>query len=411
MSDMKKIKYSRLSVSLLVLVTIFTGLFFQSCDEQDEMMTPEISYIRKTDPVKSDSLVAHAFMGDNIAIIGKNLGNVDEVWFNDQRAALNPNLVTPTSIIIQVPEIIPSTVTNKLVLINSDKVGKLEYDFGVDVPAPLVDIMVCEYVADGETAIIEGNYFVDDPASPLTVFFPGNVEGTIVSSTIDEIQVTVPAGVGPGQIQVRTLYGTTRSAFFFRDDRNIIMNFDDLTAAGGWRSGVIGNSNPAPVSGNYVRFSGAMAGGAGSTWNEDAFSFDMWPQANGRPDVPFYTGEIKDGVIKFEVNVISPWESSALQMIFTPYSVTGTNSYIADASHPRGLWSPWKVTGTYQTDGWITVSFPLSDFNYTFDGANCANKLSDAMLRGVTFYVWNGGVAGKDCNPHICIDNIRVVPK
>lgn len=408
---MKKIKYSRLSVSLLVLVTIFTGLFFQSCDEQDEMMTPEISYIRKTDPVKSDSLVAHAFMGDNIAIIGKNLGNVDEVWFNDQRAALNPNLVTPTSIIIQVPEIIPSTVTNKLVLINSDKVGKLEYDFGVDVPAPLVDIMVCEYVADGETAIIEGNYFVDDPASPLTVFFPGNVEGTIVSSTIDEIQVTVPAGVGPGQIQVRTLYGTTRSAFFFRDDRNIIMNFDDLTAAGGWRSGVIGNSNPAPVSGNYVRFSGAMAGGAGSTWNEDAFSFDMWPQANGRPDVPFYTGEIKDGVIKFEVNVISPWESSALQMIFTPYSVTGTNSYIADASHPRGLWSPWKVTGTYQTDGWITVSFPLSDFNYTFDGANCANKLSDAMLRGVTFYVWNGGVAGKDCNPHICIDNIRVVPK
>jgi hypothetical protein len=73
--------------------------------------------------------------------------------------------------------------------------------------------------------------------------------------------------------------------------------------------------------------------------------------------------------------------------------------------------STWKETGTYQTDGWITVTFPLSDFNYTFNGANCSNKLSDAMLRGVTFYVWNGGVAGKDCNPHICIDNIRVVPK
>ena len=171
------------------------------------MMMPEISYIRKTDPAKSDSLVAHAFMGDNIAIIGKNLGNVDEVWFNDQRAALNPNLVTPTSIIIQVPGIIPATVTNKLVLINSDKIGRLEYDFGVDVPAPLVDKMVCEYVADGETAIIQGNYFVDDPASPLTVLFPGNVAGTIVSSTIDEIQVTVPVGrwSGPdtGQVTLR----------------------------------------------------------------------------------------------------------------------------------------------------------------------------------------------------------------
>lgn len=408
---MKKFNYNRLSVPLLVLVTVFTGLFLQSCDEQDEMLTPEIIYIRKTDPAKSDSLVAHAFMGDNIAIIGRNLGNVDEIWFNDQRAALNPNLVTPTSIIVQVPEVIPSTVTNKLILVNSDKVKRLEYDFGVDVPAPVVTKMVCEYVADGETAVIQGNYFVDDPASPLTVFFPGNIEGTIVSFEIDEIHVTVPAGVGSGQIQVRSLYGTTRSGFFFRDDRNIILNFDDLTAAGGWRSGVIGNSNPEGISGNYVRFSGAMAGGAGTTWNEDAFSFNLWPSANGRPDVPVYTGDLKDGLIKFEVNVVTPWQSSALQMIFTPYSISGTNSYIADGTYPRGLWNPWKETGSYQTDGWITVSFPLSDFNYTHEGAESANKLTADMISGLTFYVWNGGVAGTDCNPHICIDNIRVVPK
>lgn len=396
---------------MLVLATIFTGLFLQSCEDNDEMPAPEIIYIRKTDPAKSDSLVAHAFMGDNIAIIGRNLGNVDEIWFNDQRAALNPNLVTETSIIVQVPEVIPAEVTNKMTLINSDKVKKLQYDFGVDVPAPLVDRMVCEYVADGETAVIKGNYFVDDPASPLTVLFPGNIAGTIESATINEIHVTVPAGTGPGQIQVKSLYGTTRSRFFFRDDRGIILNFDDLTAAGGWRSGVIGSSNPEPVDGNYVRFSGAMAGGAGSTWNEDGFSFNLWPSANGRPDVPVYTGEIKDGQIKFEVNVVAPWESSALQMIFTAYSVSGTNSYIADYSYPRGLWNPWKESGSYQTDGWITVSFPLSDFNYTFDGAESANKLTADMISGLTFYVWHGGVAGTDCNPHICIDNIRVVPK
>jgi len=411
MPDMKKINYNRVSASMLVLATIFTGLFLQSCEDNDEQPAPEIIYIRKTDPVKSDSLVAHAFMGDNIAIIGRNLGNVDEIWFNDQRAALNPNLVTETSIIVQVPEIIPAEVTNKMTLINSDKVNKLLYDFGVDVPAPLVDRMVCEYVAEGETAVIKGNYFVDDPTSPLTVLFPGNISGTIVSSTINEIHVTVPAGTGPGQIQVKSLYGTTRSRFFFRDDRGILLNFDDLTAAGGWRSGVIGSSNPEPLDGNYVRFSGAMAGGAGSTWNEDGFSFNLWPSANGRPDVPVYTGDLKDGQIKFEVNVVAPWQSSALQMIFTAYSVSGTNSYIADYSYPRGLWNPWKESGSYQTDGWITVSFPLSDFNYTFDGAESANKLTANMISGLTFYVWHGGVAGTDCNPHICIDNIRVVPK
>jgi len=111
------------------------------------------------------------------------------------------------------------------------------------------------------------------------------------------------------------------------------------------------------------------------------------------------------------MNVLEAWESCALQMIFTPYSVTGTNSYIANGTFPRGVWNPWKETGTFKTDGWITVSYPMSEFNYSGDGSVSANKLTLDMMRGLTFFVWNGGVAGKDCNPHICIDNIRVVPK
>jgi hypothetical protein len=409
---MKKIINNSLSALLLLLVTGAAGLLFQACEGgEDDTLMPEVFYIRKADPAKSDSLVAHAYMGDNIVIIGNNLDNVAEIWFNDQLAALNPNLITKTAIIVPVPAVIPEAVTNTMYLVHTNHSDTLKYPFGVDVPAPVVDRMVCEYVADGETAVIKGNYFVDDPSSPLTVLFPGNVPGTITASTITEIQVTVPEGVGAGQMQVKTLYGTTRSRFYFRDDRNIILNFDDLTAAGGWRSGVVVNSNPDPIDGNFVRFSGALAGEAGVTWNEDGFSFNLWPQANGRPDVPVYTGDLKDGEIKFEINVTEPWQSCALQMIFTAYSVTGTNSYIADGSYPRGLWNPWKETGTYKTDGWITVSFPLSDFNYSFDGSECSNSLTVDMISGLTFYVWNGGVSGTDCNPVICIDNIRVVPK
>jgi hypothetical protein len=218
----------------------------------------------------------------------------------------------------------------------------------------------------------------------------------------------VPAGAGVGPISVKSIYGTTRSAFWFRDDRNIVLNFDNLTAAGGWRSGKTGNSDPAGVAGNYVRFKGAMTD---ASWAEDDFSFNLWPSSNGRPDAPFYTGEIPDGVIKFECYVVEPWTSSALQMIFTPYSTSGTNSYIADSGVPRGLWIPWKDSGTYKTDGWITVTIPLSEFTKTHTGGTCANPLTKQMLRGLTFFVYNGGVAGTDCTPHICIDNIRVVPK
>jgi len=403
---------NKLSAMIVLLITLFTGLLFQACDgNEEEMFMPEISYVRITDPLKSDSLVTHAFMGNTIAIMGDNLKDVDEIWFNDQKAFVNFSFVTNSTIIVTIPDIIPATVTNLLLLVNSNKVDTLKYPFGVDVPAPLVNSLLCEYVDNGDIAVVKGNFFINDPASPLKVIFPGNLEGTIESFTINEIQVTVPTGAGVGPISVKSIYGNTRSTFWFRDDRNIVLNFDDLTAAGGWRSGVIGSSNPAPVSGNYVRFQGTMAAGAGATWDEDHFSFNLWPSSNGRPDAPFYTGEIADAVIKFEVYVVEAWASSALQMIFTPYSTSGTNSYIGDANVPRGLWNPWKDSGTYKTEGWTTVSFPLSSFTFTGSGGTCANVLTKEMLRGLTFFVWNGGVAGTDCTPHICIDNIRVVPK
>jgi hypothetical protein len=403
---------NKLSAMIMLLITLFTGLLFQACDgNEEEMFMPEISYVRITDPLKSDSLVAHAFMGSTVAIMGNNLKDVDEIWFNDQKAFVNFSFVTNSTIIVTIPAIIPATVTNMMLLVNSNKVDTLKYPFGVDVPAPLVNSLLCEYVDDGGTAVVQGNFFIDDPSSPLKVIFPGNLEGTIESFTINEIRVTVPEGAGVGPISVKSIYGNTRSAFWFRDDRNMVLNFDDLTAAGGWRSGKTGNSNPAGIDGNYVRFQGALLGAAGASWAEDDFSFNLWPSSNGRPDAPFYTGEIADGVIKFEIYVVEPWASCALQMIFTPYSTSGTNGYIGDASVPRGLWIPWKDSGTYKTEGWITVSFPLSSFTFTGSGGTCANVLTKEMLRGLTFFVWNGGVAGTDCTPHICIDNIRVVPK
>ena len=154
-----------------------------------------------------------------------------------------------------------------------------------------------------------------------------------------------------------------------------------------------------------------MPADASSKWDEDSFSFNLWNQANGRPDVPYYSGEISEAVIKFECYVVEPWKSAALQMIFTPYTTTGTNSYIGNSSVPRGLWMPWSASGSYQTEGWTTVTIPLNDFKYTPDGQTSANSLTKDMLGGLTFFVWNGGLLGEDCTVHLCIDNIRVVPQ
>ena len=88
---------------------------------------------------------------------------------------------------------------------------------------------------------------------------------------------------------------------------------------------------------------------------------------------------------------------------------------------PRALYMPWKDTEDllYHTDGeWTTVTIPLTDFIYDFDG----NKLSSGFLSTADFGSFNMFVVkgayndksvlptGVACNPVIKIDNIRVVP-
>ena len=197
---------TKVSAITILLVILFTGMLFQACDKDDlGGGMPEVMYVRITDAAKSDSLVTHAFMGSTVAIIGQNLQDVDEIWFNDQKAFVNFSFVTGTSIIVTIPNVIPATVNNLMLLINSNKTDTLKYPFGVDVPPPFLSGMLCEYVDDGETAVIQGNFFIDDPGSPLKVFFPGNLEGTVQSVSLNKVEVIVPQGAGVGPIQVKSI--------------------------------------------------------------------------------------------------------------------------------------------------------------------------------------------------------------
>lgn len=392
------------------------GIMFPSCEEYPDEYeitggVPTVDYVRVSDPDKSDSLVVSASLNQTIVLIGDNLTSITKMWFNDKEAYLNTSFITSNALFVTIPNEIPSVVSDKIYM----KAGKdtIAYDFNVVVPPPAPRSMVCEFVADGNEATIKGNYMIDDPNVPLQVFFPGNVEAEVVSVSddYDAVTVIVPEGAGVGPVSVKSIYGTGRSSFYFRDDRNYILDWDVLNADGGWRSGVIANTDPDGITGNYVLFQGAMSGEIGGTWDEDKFGFNLWNANNGRSDEPFYDGDLSQAVLKFEVNITEPWSSSALQMIFTPYDLNNTNSYYSDATIPRGLWMPWVSEGSYQTDGWETVTIPMSDFHYSFDGTDAGSTVTTDMLGGLTFFVWNGGVEGTDCNIKMCIDNIRIVPE
>lgn len=430
---MKNNKYMNWFFAAAVAVTGFT---LTACEDEPDKYeiaggVPTIKYVRLPDIAAADSLLEGAYMATPICLVGDNLRSIVELYFNDQKAILNTSYITDNTLLVDVPKEIPAVVTDKIYMVTSFK-DTVTYDFKVLVPAPTVSSMSCEFLKPGDEATIYGDYLIDDPNVPLTITFPGNVDVTqITSISKTAVSFIIPDAAVEGYITVKSIYGTGRSKFCYYDTRNILFDWDGshggIAIGHGWRDGSkVWTDDENGIDGAYLKFQGDMGGDIGATWNEDAFSFNYWPEpGNGYPELsslPSFANMIETyGVsglqLKFEacVPASNPWASSGMQLIFSGNDAvtynTGNNSYFSDSSVPRGLWIPWKNTGSYDTGGkWVTVSVNLADFNKTHEGSKCDNSLDKEKLTGLTFFVWQGGVAGTDCSPVICIDNIRVVP-
>ncbi len=406
-----------------------TGFSMTSCEDEPDKFEladghPTLLYVRSPLPAEADSLLVGAYMGNTVCLVGNNLRSIYELYFNDQKAVLNTSYMTDHTVLVDVPKTIPTDVTNKIYMVTKSK-DTVDFDFKVLVPAPQITSMECEYVQPGSEATIYGDYMIDDPNVPLTITMAGNVPVTeITSVSKTQVSFIVPEGALPGTITMTSIYGTGRSSFQYGDTRNILFDWDGshggLALANGWRKGNVHDNDPVEnLDGPYLYFGKAKFDANSTTWKEDEYCFNHWAYSDSdalynRPE--FAAMIEKYGVanlqIKFEINVPSenPWKANALQVMFTKVGVVDGNGYYSDGS-PRGLWTPWKNTGSYDTGGkWQTVSMKLSEFIYTHEGKTSTGTLSKEDLAGLTFFVWNGGVAGAECEPVICIDNIRVVP-
>ncbi len=393
-------------LTLLFIPALMMGVILSSCekdgdtDANADIGNPKVHYVRTTNPESADSLLVGAFMGNLIAIVGEDLGHTVELWFNDQRAQLNPTYVTDKTIIVNVPSSVPTQITDKIRFVFSNGEEML-YDFKVNVPAPEIASIKCEHVPDGGTVVLNGDFFFE----PITVTFPGGAEGQVVSVEKLKLEVTVPDGASSGKITVSTNFGSVESEFIFRDTRGLFWDFDNLLG-GGWRTGILSSDNG--VSGNYAILSGLLEDTW--QWKDDNLEIDLWGQPAGRPPGPLFTGNPSDMLLKFEANVVKEWTGAYMQLIFSPWENAGnavnTNNTIA-----KGHWIPWQENGSYITDGWVTVSLPLSEFVYSHDRSINNLKLDyPGGCGSLSVFVW-GPVPTPPNDIEIHVDNFRVVPR
>ena len=378
------------------ILTLFIALaavaLLYSC-ASDEPGAPFVSYVRVTDPAKSDSLLAAAGQGQMVAIIGRNLGSVRQIWFNDQQAQTIPTFVTNSSVLTRLPTQIPNRVTNKLKMVfaNGDS---LLYDFEVSINKPQLDYVDCEYKNVSDSLFIYGKYLY----KPLTVTFTGGGQADILSLNADAtiLVVKVPAGAQSGPITVTSNFGETESSFWLNDSRNIFANFDG-PFSGAWKGSdyVVASDPTIPmINGNFLRVNKGSLG---------AYPF---LEVYGGPtpsDVATLTKNIPAGAyvnptnysLKFEINTLDPITGAYLRLYIG--NADGGGFDAARQGHYY-VWSP-----NLHTHGkWATVTIPWNDV-YTANQSFSQNTADGSGL----FMYFHGPNAAKY---NFAMDNFRVVP-
>ncbi len=196
--------------------------------DKDKGATPVIKYARAFDAQTKSSPIVSAPLGSRLEFVGDNLGDVQQIWFNDQKAELKHSTIKSHSIIVDIPDSTPGEMTNIVRFITS-KGTMVDYPFKVSVPAPRVDAMTCRYADARLVVIISGAYFADDPNAPLTVTFADNISATIRNISQDALVVEVPDGAKEGAVRVTSVYGSGESSFHYLDTNNMMSGFEGIT--------------------------------------------------------------------------------------------------------------------------------------------------------------------------------------
>ena len=440
-------KVKRYMKGLIFAASAFLGMAATSCEDEPDKYeiadgVPSIRYVRMTSPEVADSLITGAYLSNTICLVGDNLRSIYELYFNDQKAVLNTSVMTDNTVIVDVPSTIPTEVTNKIYMVT--KGGQtVDYDFNVLVPEPQITSMTCEYAAPGTEVTLGGNYFINDESVPLSITIGETPVTEISEITQSSVSFTIPQDVAtePSYIYVTSIYGTGQSTFRYREDTGILFDFDNdgddaLYYKAGTHPAEIGTIEKVQgIDGNYLVLDGSLNNSY--DWKDSDFSFQYWadwtnevgeetPALNDASVSPYLSEieraeDLENLQLKFEVNVPDVWSAAAMQIALTP-SEGIRNTEVGDkglfdssvnpnqTSYPRALWMPWRdLEDGYRTEGWVTVTIPLSEFRYTSTG-NSVSPLSATDLSDLSIFVYGGGVEGTKCSPTICVDNIRVVP-
>ena len=372
---------------IYMLIAIVAPLLASCSDDEDfQSVQMTISKIYLEDVNAKDSIydrpVEFARLGQLIRIEGSGFTGLKKIYINGYETYFNNALMTDNNIWVTLNSDTPvdkadESVRNTILLVKDNT--QLSYPFTVRAAAPSITSVSKTLPLAGETVVAYGANLQETTKITL----PGGIEVTsgIVSDEDGKwFSFTMPSGVTQqGTITSEGANGIAVSPDNFNDARTIIINFDGVGDQDFWSwsetGSMINNEDLVDdplTSGRGKVFqvipqrlidAGGVAAGKGR-------ATECW--AKNLPDlsaIPVAT-PITDLAYQFDVYVPENWEGTGHVQITLVNNISWTgwgSSETKSETTVTYAWAPWLnadgSTTPFKTDGWQTVTIPLSEFS------------------------------------------------
>jgi len=403
---MKKLFYNVNNYLLLVMLAVVV-LTQSGCKKDTTSGAPVITSIRDYVPSPGDSLISRVGTGQWVVISGRNLKGALQINFDGVAGSFNDAWFSDTSAIALIPSVIafpsvPSKQLNTIQYITTH--GQTTFSFPIVAPAPTISGISDEDANPGDSVKIYGfNFFFIK-----SVVYAGlPVTGYTSSSDGTSITLAVPAAVtqNGGIVSVTTNSGSASTIYTVHDFiTGVFQNWDNINGYP-WGSNTDNSSTDYPGNtGSYNVLTATNLSANDFGWYNGGRGVNMG-NAQWVP-VADIDSSLADYAVKFEISVTAatPWVNGSIYVAVN-YSFT----YIA-------LYQPWKnangSSSPFVTNGWQTVTIPLSNFR-TNDGTGTqAASITDLVGASgnnamEVWYINDGSTPVVSFAA--AIDNIRVV--